>query len=471
MKNFMDKDFLLKTDTAKALFENYASKLPIIDYHCHISPKEIAENKSYDNITELWLGGDHYKWRAMRSCGVPEKYITGDASAYEKFKAYATCMPKLIGNPLYHWSHLELQRYFCYDGVLNAGTCDEVWTLCNEKLQTPEMSAKEIVKASCVVALCTTDDPCDTLEYHKIIAEDKDFGVKVLPAFRPDNIFKVNNGSFTAYVDKLSKASGIEITDVKSLKETFVNRIEYFDSLGCVTADHGLEYISYSLPKNDKELDDIFAKAYKDNGGLTVEETDKFVTAMNIFFGGEYVKRKWVMQLHYGVLRNPNSVALKKLGPDTGFDTIGDSGASITNMAKLFDRMTMNDALPRTIIYPIDPTENAAIGTLIGSYQVDAEGGMPRVMQGSAWWFNDNLPGMRAQMISLASLSAFGNFLGMLTDSRSFVSYPRHEYFRRILCDIIGDWVENGEYPCDIDALAQLVMDICYNNTKNFFGF
>ena len=471
MKKFMDKDFLLKTDTAKVLYENYASKLPIIDYHCHISPKEIAENKSYRNITELWLGGDHYKWRAMRSCGVPEKYITGDASDYEKFKAYATCMPKLIGNPLYHWSHLELQRYFDYDGVLNADTCDEVWALCNEKLSTPEMSAKEIVKASNVVALCTTDDPTDTLEYHKIIAEDKDFDVKVLPAFRPDNIFKVNNGGFTAYVDKLAKVSGIEIADIKSLKEAFINRIDFFDENGCVTADHGLEYVPYALPKNDKELEDIFASAYKNNGGLSTEETDKFITAMNIFFGGEYVKRKWVMQLHYGVLRNPNSVALKKLGADTGFDTIGDSGASITNMAKLFDRMTMNDALPRTVVYPIDPTENAAIGTLIGSYQVDAEGGMPRVMQGSAWWFNDNLPGMRAQMISLASLSAFGSFLGMLTDSRSFVSYPRHEYFRRILCDIIGDWVENGEYPCDIDALAEIVMDICYNNTKNFFGF
>ncbi len=470
MKKFMDKDFLLKTDTAKLLFENYAAKLPIIDYHCHISPKEIAENKSYSSITELWLGGDHYKWRAMRSCGVPEKYITGDASAYEKFKAYATCLPKLIGNPLYHWSHLELQRYFDYDGMLSADTCEQVWTLCNEKLQSPEMSAKNIVKASNVVALCTTDDPIDSLEYHKIIAQDKDFDVKVLPAFRPDNIFKVNNGNFKAYVDSLSGAAGVEITDVKSLKEAFSKRIEFFNEMGCVTADHGLEYIPYALPKNDKELDDIFASAYKNNGGLTVEEADKFVTAMNIFFGGEYVKHGWVLQLHYGVLRNPNSVALKNIGVDSGFDTIGDSGASITNMAKLFDRMTMNNALPRTVIYPIDPTENAAIGTLIGSYQVNAQGNIPRLMQGSAWWFNDNLPGMRAQMISLASLSAFGNFLGMLTDSRSFISYPRHEYFRRILCDIIGDWVENGEYPCDIEALANIVMDICYNNTKNFFN-
>ncbi len=471
MKNFADKDFLLKTETARALYENYASKLPIIDYHCHIPPKDIAENKCYSSITELWLGGDHYKWRAMRSCGVPEKYITGDASDYEKFKAYASCMPKLIGNPLYHWSHLELQRYFDYYGVLNAETCDEVWTLCNEKLNTPEMSVKNIVKSSNVELLCTTDDPADTLEYHKIIKADESFKTKILPAFRPDEIFKLSNGSFKAYVDKLAKSADVKITDLASLKDAYVNRLDYFDSLGCRTADHGLAYVPYALAKNDKELDDIFKNAYENNGGVSDEDADKFVTAMNIFLGGEYVKRKWVLQIHYGVLRNPNTVALKKLGVDSGFDTIGDSGASVMNMARLFDRMYMNDALPRTVVYPIDPTENAAIGTLIGSFQIDAEGGMPRIMQGSAWWFNDNLPGMRAQMISLASLSAFGNFLGMLTDSRSFVCYPRHEYFRRILCDIIGDWVENGEYPCDIPALAEIVMDICYNNTKNFFGF
>ena len=471
MKKFLDKDFLLKTETAKLLFHNYASKLPIIDYHCHISPKEIAENKSYSDITELWLGGDHYKWRAIRSCGVPEKYITGDGSAYEKFKAYASCMPKLIGNPLYHWSHLELQRYFDYHGVLNSETCDEVWSLCNEKLASPEMTAKKIVMASGVETLCTTDDPIDTLEYHKMIKEDKDFTVNVLPAWRPDKGLKINLSGYRAYIDALSEASGVEIKNIKTLKEAYVNRLDYFDSLGCRTADHGVDYVPFALPKNDKELDDIFAKAYENDGNMSMEDTDKLITAMLVFFGAEYAKRKWVMQIHYGVLRNPNSVWFKKLGPDTGFDMIGNSNGSVENMAKLFDRMTVNNGMPRIVIYPIDPKENEGIGTLLGAFQCDSEDGMPRVMQGSAWWFNDNLTGMRNQMISLANLAPLGNFLGMLTDSRSFISYPRHEYFRRILCNLIGDWVENGEYPQDFEALANIVMDICYNNTKNYFGF
>lgn len=471
MKDFLDNDFLLKTETAKALYNNYAAKLPIIDYHCHISPKEIAENKSYSDITELWLGGDHYKWRAIRSCGVAEKYITGDASAYEKFKAYAACMPKLIGNPLYHWSHLELQRYFGYYGILNEQTCDEVWNLCNEKLASPEMTAKNIIKNSGVETICTTDDPIDTLEYHKMIKEDSDFTVNVLPAWRPDKGMKINLSGYKAYIDALSKASGVAIKDVASLKQAYINRIDFFDTTGCRTADHGLDYVPYALPANDKELDDIFVKAYENDGNMPVSDTEKFITSMLIFFGGEYTKRKWVMQIHYGVLRNPNSVWFKKLGPDTGFDMIGNSNGSVENMACVFNRMTMNNGMPRTVIYPIDPNENAAVGTLIGSFQCDSEGGMPRVMQGSAWWFNDNLVGMRNQMISLANLAPFGNFLGMLTDSRSFISYPRHEYFRRILCDILGDWVENGEFPADFEALANIVMDICYNNTKNYFSF
>ena len=472
MKKFLDEDFLLSTETAQVLYDNYASKLPIIDYHCHVSPKEIAENKSYSNITELWLGGDHYKWRAIRSCGVAEKYITGDASDYEKFKAYATVMPKLIGNPLYHWSHLELKRYFGYDGVLNADTCDEVWNLCNEKLASPEMSAKSIIKASGVELLCTTDDPIDSLEYHKIIAEDKDFGVKVLPAWRPDKALKVDQKGYKAYIDQLKKASGVEITDINTLKEALINRMDFFDAAGCKTADHGIDnYIPFALYKNEKQLDDIFKKAYESDGEATVEEADILRTAMYCFFGGEYVKRKWIMQLHYGVMRNPNRKFFAKLGPDTGFDVIDGNASSGANLSRLLDLMFSSDSLPRTIVYSINPNDNEAIGTIIGAFQNDSEGGMPRVMQGSAWWFNDNNVGMRTQMISLANLSAFGNFLGMLTDSRSFISYPRHEYFRRILCNLVGEWVENGEYPADIEALANIIMDICYNNTKNFFNF
>lgn len=466
----MDHDFLLHSQTAKLLYTNYASKLPIIDYHCHVPPKEIAEDKKYSNITELWLGGDHYKWRAERSCGVPEKYITGDASDYEKFRAYATVMPKLIGNPLYHWSHLELQRYFGYNGILNADTCDEVWAICNEKLSAPEMSAKNIIRNSGVTTLCTTDDPIDTLEYHKQIADDKDFGVRVLPAWRPDKALKINKNGYREYIDALSEAAGVKITDVATLKQALVKRMEHFEAMGCRTADHGIDYVPFARAKNLKQLDDMFIKAY--NGEpASEEENEIFLTEMLCFFGKEYTKRKWVMQIHYGVNRNPNSVYLKKLGADTGFDCIGPNGGSTLNLAKLLDAMYSADSLPRTVIYPIDPADNAAVATIIGAFQNNSEGSMPRVMQGSAWWFNDNIDGMRAQMKNLANLSAFGCFLGMLTDSRSFISYPRHEYFRRILCDLIGDWVENGEYPNDIEALANIVMDICYNNTKNYFGF
>ena len=471
MLKFIDEDFLLKNETAKILYDNYASKLPIIDYHCHISPKDIAEIKSYRNIAELWLGGDHYKWRAMRSCGISEELITGNASDYEKFRAYAGCMPKLIGNPLYHWSHLELIRYFGYTGVLNADTCDKVWNLCNEKLTLPEMSAKNIVKNSGVEILCTTDDPIDDLRYHSEIANDKNFGVKVLPAFRPDKGLKIYLDGYRKYIDQLSEASGVEIKDFATLKQAYINRLDFFEKAGCKTADHGLDYVPCLLPKNEKELDVIFRTAYENDGNASKEDADKFITAMLIFFAKEYTKRHFVMQIHYGVLRNPNSVWYKKLGADTGFDMIGNSRNSVSALASLFDRMTMNDGLPRCVIYPIDPNENAAVATLLGSYQCDSEGGMPRLMQGSAWWFNDNLTGMRAQMITLANLSSFGNFLGMLTDSRSFISYPRHEYFRRILCNLVGEWVENGEFPYDIEAIANIVIDICYNNTKNYFGF
>ncbi len=472
MKKFLGEDFLLKTETARQLYKNYASKLPIIDYHCHVSPKEIAENKRYSNITELWLGGDHYKWRAIRSCGVEEKYITGDASDYEKFKAYASCMPKLIGNPLYHWSHLELKRYFGYEGILNESTADEVWTLCNEKLASPEMSAKSIIKMSGVELLCTTDDPIDSLEYHKMIDSDKDFGVKVLPAWRPDKGLKADLPGYRAYIDSLSAVSGVNITSAATLKEAYKARLDFFDAAGCRTADHGIDnYIPFRLTRCDKDIDDIFVKAYRSDGDITKEEAEAFRTAMYAFFGGEYVKRGWVMQLHYGVTRNPNTALYKKLGPDTGFDCIDGNSTSALNLSKLLNFMFMHDSLPRAVVYSINPNDNEAIGSIIGAFQTDSEGGMPRVMQGSAWWFNDNITGMRAQMISLANLSAFGNFLGMLTDSRSFISYPRHEYFRRILCDIVGDWVENGEYPADYDSLAELIMDICYNNTKNYFNF
>ena len=469
MKKFMDRNFLLNTETARELFHSYAADLPIIDYHCHVPPKDIAEDKQYANITELWLGGDHYKWRAMRSAGVAEKYITGDASDYEKFKAYASVMPSLIGNPLYHWTHLELQRYFGCDLILSEATCDEIWKLSSELLASPEMSVRNLIRRSNVDVICTTDDPADSLEYHKLIAADETFKTKVFPAFRPDKCFNINKPGLRAYYDKLGSAAGVEITDVKTLKEALAKRIEFFASMGCRTADHGLdEFPMYAAP-NDYAAGEAMKTALASDGkDVTPEQLSVFKCEMLTFLAGEYKKQGWVMQIHCGVLRNPNTKMYNAIGPDTGFDTIG--GNCIPDFAKLFDGMDKRDALPRTILYSIDPSDNAAIGALIGSFQTAGDG-MPLMMQGSAWWFNDTLDGMKAQMKQLANLSVFGKFLGMLTDSRSFTSYARHEYFRRILCDVIGEWVEGGMYPADYETLAQLVGDICYNNTKEYFGF
>lgn len=470
MKKFMDEDFLLETDVAKALYHNYAAKLPIIDYHCHVPPKDIAEDKVYNNITELWLGGDHYKWRQMRCCGTPEEYITGDASDYEKFRAYCKCMPKLIGNPLYHWSHLELKRYFNCDLIINEDNCDEIWAICNEKLRTPEMSVRNIIKGSGVETLCTTDDPIDTLEWHKQLRDDASFDVKVLPAFRPDKALAVDKPGFASYIAKLSEVSGVNVTDADSLKLALMQRLDVFCELGCKTADHALDgYMIFSEASN-YELNEIFKKALANDGtGLTSEEVAKIRTEIIAFLGAQYKCRGLVMQIHFGVSRNQNTRMFKKLGPDTGYDTIGNYDM-MAPLSRLLDKMEQNGKLPRTILYSISPSDNAAVGTLCGCFESSGDG-KPLVMQGSAWWFNDHLEGMRRQMTDLANLNALGNFLGMLTDSRSFISYTRHEYFRRILCDLIGKWVENGEYPDDVDALAELVVDICYNNTKSYFGF
>lgn len=467
----MDNDFLLSGDAAKQFYHTYAEQLPIIDYHCHVSPQEIAQDKRYSNITEIWLGGDHYKWRAMRSCGVDEKYITGDASDYEKFRAFAQCMPKLIGNPLYHWSHLELRRYFGYSGILSGKTCDEVWKLTAEKLAEPDMSVRGIIKASRVDALCTTDDPADTLEWHRIIAADSSFDVKVLPAFRPDKGINIERDGWAEYIRTLSQVSGVQITDLESLKDAYRARIAFFAENGCVTADHGIDdEIPYAYEPNRVHINEIFCAALKNGKCTDAQEIKIFKTEMHRFFAAEYSARGWVMQIHFGVLRNACTDMYKKLGADCGFDIIG-GRSSVTELARLLDLFASSDGLPRTVLYSINPADNAAIGALLGGFQLSDGNGMPRIMQGSAWWFNDNKSGMRDQMISLANLSSLGCFLGMLTDSRSFLSYTRHEYFRRIFCNLIGEWVDSGEYPVDTEALAELVMDVCYNNAKNFFGF
>ncbi len=470
MKPFMDKDFLLSTETAQILFHNYADKLPIIDYHCHLSPKEIAEDVRYSNITEVWLYADHYKWRAMRACGVEEKYITGDGSDFEKFSAYCECMPKLIGNPLYHWSHLELQRYFDCDLVICPENCEEIWKITSEKLASPDMSAKKLIENSNVALLCTTDDPTDSLEYHKIIAESG-FSAKVLPAFRPDKGLNIERQGIAAYYKTLGASSGVEICDLASLEKAYLVSLDRFESLGCRTADHGMDDGVEFVKPDAYHADEILKKAIASDGkDVSREELALFKAQMLRFFGIEYKKRGWVMQIHYGVKRNPNSEMFAKLGPDTGYDCINGS-ISTAALASLLDYLKNSGGLPKTVLYAANPIENAAIGTLCGGFCAGDGSKMPTVTQGSAWWFNDNFDGMVAQMKSYANLSAFGNFLGMLTDSRSFLSYPRHEYFRRILCRVVGEWVEEGMYPADYEALAELIADICYNNTKRYFNF
>ena len=467
MKQFMDQDFLLETETAKTLFHEYAEKSPILDYHCHINPKEIALDRHFDNIAQVWLGGDHYKWRFMRSCGVEEKYITGDASDYEKFVKWAECLGKAIGNPLYHWSHLELQRYFGYHGVLNKKTADEVWKICNEKLQQPDMSARSLILQSNVTLICTTDDPIDSLEWHKMIAEDQNFSVKVLPAWRPDKAMNIEKPDYLDYIDKLAEAAGVaKITTFAALKEALKIRMAFFASMGCTVSDHGLEFVMHA-PATDDEIEEIFLKR-RNKIILTQEDKLKFKTAFLLFMGKEYKKYNWVMQLHYGVKRDNNTAMFNKISVDTGFDCI-DNNTPSSQLADFLDALCLEDALPKVIVYSLNPTDNQAIGTIIGCFQDSSA--TAKIQQGSAWWFNDHKQGIIDQMTSLANLGNLSGFVGMLTDSRSFLSYTRHEYFRRILCNLIGNWVENGEFSSDMDILSEIVTDISYNNAVRYFEF
>lgn len=462
----MDKDFLLETETAQKLYHEYAAKMPILDYHCHINPQEIAEDRKFENITQVWLGADHYKWRQMRSNGVEEKYITGDASDREKFQKWAETLERAIGNPLYHWSHLELQRYFGYYGALNGETAEEVWNLCNAKLQEDGMSARNLIRQSNVTLVCTTDDPVDSLEWHEKIAADESFEVRVLPAWRPDKAMNLEKTDYLEYLKKLEVVSGVKIDSFASLIEALRIRMDYFAEHGCSVSDHGLEYVMYA-PASEEEIEAIFAKRLR---GEAVSRADElqFKTAYMVALGREYHKKNWAMQLHYGVKRDNNGMIFGKLGPDAGIDCINNYAPS-SEMADYLNALAITDELPKTILYSLNPTDNAAIGTIIGCFQSEEARG--KIQQGSAWWFNDNKQGMIEQMTSLANLGLLGNFIGMLTDSRSFLSYTRHEYFRRIMCNLIGGWVENGEYPADEKVLGRMVQDISYNNAVRFFGF
>ena len=469
MKKFMDDDFLLSTPTAVELYEKYSKDLPIIDYHCHINPKEIAENISFSNITEAWLYGDHYKWRAIRASGFEEKYVTGGADDHERFKAWAASMPSLIGNPLYHWTHLELKKYFGISEPLSEKSCEKIWEECNKVITSGKFTVRDIIKMSGVEAICTTDDPADDLRYHKMIAQDTSFETKVLPAFRPDKGVNIENPGFAEYIKgALSESAGIEICDLDSLLAAYSQRIEYFAQNGCLTSDHGMGYIPYAYAESD-EVDAILKKALSGET-LSALECDKYKTYMLTFFAKEFTKRDFVMQIHYGVIRNNNTRSFEALGPDTGFDTIAGYECT-TNALKLLDTFEKNEILPKMVIYSLNPCDNAAIDALCGCFQGNSKGIRSKIQHGSAWWFNDHLEGMRDQLKTYASEGVLANFVGMLTDSRSFLSYTRHDYFRRILCDYVGGLIERGEYPCDMEQAGKIVSDISYYNTKNFFGF
>jgi len=465
MKPFLSKDFLLTTETAKHLYHNIGAKLPIIDYHCHVSPKEIFEDRHFENITEVWLGGDHYKWRLMRGNGIEEYYITGDAPAREKFQKFAETLPKAIGNPLYHWCHLELRTYFGYHGILNGETAQEIWDLAKEKLAQPDMGVRGLIRKSNVYMIGTTDEPIDDLQWHKKLAEDPTFTTVVAPSFRPDKALNLDKPGWREYIAKLAQVSGVDITGIDSLKAALGNRIAYFAQNGCRASDHGLDYMAYR-EATEEELDSIVKRGLAGEK-TSVEDAEKLRTALLLSCAEEYTKQNIAMQIHYNCLRNPNTKMLETIGPDTGFDSIGpnNGGAALT---KLLDALYRKDTLPRTILYSLDAGDNAFLDTIMGAFQGPEIPG--KIQHGSAWWFNDNKTGMRDQLTSLGNLGVLGNFVGMLTDSRSFLSYTRHEYFRRILCDLIGTWVENGEYPSGEKALREIVSGICFDNAKRYFN-
>ncbi len=462
----MDENFLLDNDVAKKLYMNYAKDLPIIDYHCHLIPKEIYENKEYKNITEIWLYGDHYKWRAMRTMGIGEEYITGDASDYDKFLAWARTVPMLIGNPLYSWTHLELQRYFDIYEVLNEETAPSIWEKVNRKLVSGQYRARNLIEKSNVEVVVTTDDPTDNLEYHVKLVEENNFRVKVLPGFRPDKGLEINRDGFQEWIKKLQDVSNIYISSYDDFLTALQSRVEFFHSCGGRISDHAIDTMMYAEASKE-EVEGVFKKAFAGNK-VSIEEEKKFKTFTLTFLGKLYAGYDWVMQYHINASRNNNEIMFEELGPDTGYDSINDQVIA-KPLVSLLNSMAKDKALPKTILYSLNPTDNSTIASIIGSFQ---GGGIPgKVQFGTAWWFNDSKPGMLNQMEALASIGVFSQFIGMLTDSRSFLSYPRHEYFRRLVCSFIGKWVENGEVPEDYNLLGKIVADISYYNAKEYFNF
>jgi glucuronate isomerase len=466
MKKFMDKDFLLQTETAKELYHNHAAKMPIFDYHCHINPQQIADDVRFENITQIWLYGDHYKWRAMRTNGVDEKYCTGNATDLEKFEKWAETVPYTLRNPLFHWTHLELKKFFGIHKILSPATAREIWDECNAKLQTPEYSVRGIIRMANVHTICTTDDPIDTLEYHRQI-KASGFEVAVLPAWRPDKAMAVENAkSYNDYINKLEAAANMKIASFSGLMAALDDRHEFFHENGCRLSDHGLE-TAIAEDFTDAEIEDIFAKIRSGNN-LSGIEILKFKSAMMYEFGILDHSRGWTQQFHIGALRNNSTRLFNLLGADVGLDSIGDFEIA-RPLSKLLDRLDMNNKLSKTVLYNLNPRDNELIGTMIGNFQ---DGSVPGKMQfGSGWWFLDQKDGMEKQINALSNLGLLSRFVGMLTDSRSFLSYTRHEYFRRTLCNILGNDVENGEIPNDMELLGSMVENICFNNAKNYFNF
>jgi glucuronate isomerase len=477
MKEFMDKDFELENETAKRLFHTYAENLPLIDYHCHISPKEIYENRRFDNIAEVWLGGqnpdgsyfgDHYKWRLMRTNGVKESDVTGPSDNFTRFEQFAGTLDMAIGNPMYHWCNLELHKYFGIKGYLSKKNAKEIWDICNEKLRNdPKVTVRGLIEQSNVAYIGTTDDPTDTLEWHEKIAADKTVTYKVCPSFRPDKAINITKAGFREYIGKLAKSVGKNSLDsADEVCAALTERAEYFRKHDCRASDHGIDYVMFR-PAPMAEVNAAYQKAMKGEA-LTVEEAEKYQTAILLSLGRTYHRLGIIMEIHYSCLRNVNERMFKKEGPDSGFDVISQNTCG-GNLAAFLNELDKTDELPKTILFSLNPSDNEQIDTILGAFQSDELPG--KVQHGPAWWFCDTKSGMEEQMESLANLSLLGNFIGMLTDSRSFLSYTRHDYFRRIFCNMVGKWVENGEFPNDEELLKTIVEGVCYKNAARYFGF
>lgn len=467
MKNFLDRNFLLHNPTAEMLYHEYAAAMPLIDYHNHLSPKDIALNRQFDNLSKAWLEGDHYKWRAMRTNGIQEKYCTGNADDWEKFEKWAETVPNTLRNPLYHWTHLELQRYFDIHDLLNTQSARKIYEEASTKLRQPDFAVRSLLEKMKVEVICTTDDPIDSLEFHQKIQLDN-LNFQVFPTFRPDkSMLWVNQqAAFNQYLDQLAEVSGVEIRKFQDLKYALESRAEFFHLLGCRLADHGLEAIPVAASTETK-TEAIFEKA-RLGKALNLEETHQYQYDLLLFLGKLYHSKGWTQQFHLGALRNNNTRMMKSLGPDTGFDSIGDFKQA-KNLVRFLDDLDKNNQLPRTILYNLNPADNEIFATLIGNFN---DGSIPgKVQFGSGWWFNDQKDGMERQINALSQMGLLSRFVGMLTDSRSFLSFPRHEYFRRILCNLLGQDVESGELPLDRELLGQLVQNICYYNAKNYFEF